>query len=384
MERARAVHEAGQLLTVTEIRSVRRYYHVRDNNNENEALKIYPSEYNHHAIGMLWSTMAQYQTWFGSAPYLAIGIQLLPLTPIAEQRDGLQWTMEMYPSLAESCRADKVCTDNGWSVLQLGILATVGHPESAAKVANGLANSVFTSAGGNGHSLSNTLWYLSTRPAVDKPLALLNKTSSNETGVIAKSVHVLTDCTRPETCTDYVLDTVANEYTCRQRMTWLMDIKGHTEADACFVIAGVQFPAECAACNPNATDTSEDFVAQCPPCTTKQCQSELNRCPSYPQTFVCTDGMSQGGCSSLPWDTRGAQCDHCCELSECPQTTEESSCPLCTRRQCRSSVNTCGKQSLSPFLCVDGPSKSSCSVQPWPLDNGQCDTCCKVVPGCDQ
>ena len=36
---------------------------------------------------MLWSMMAQFQTWFGADAFLAYGIQLMPLTPISEQRD---------------------------------------------------------------------------------------------------------------------------------------------------------------------------------------------------------------------------------------------------------------------------------------------------------
>lgn len=390
MKKAKAIREAGQLLTATEIRSTRRYYHVRDNDNENQALKVYPSEYNHHAIGMLWQTMAQFQTWFGSAPYLAIGIQLLPLTPIAEQRDGLQWSMEMYPSLAESCAADKTCRSNGWSVLQLGILATVGHPKAATKDANTLDHSVFTSAGGNGHSLSNTLWYMSTRPTVEMPLTLHNATAKKafvEINALGPppSKNTLKDCYRPGACIDYVLDTIADEYSCRQRITWLMDTMGHSEMESCAMVGGKQFPKQCGACNPNATDTSHDFVAQCPPCTIKQCESELNRCPDYPQTFVCTDGSSHGGCSRFPWDLRGTQCEQCCELTECPKTSdEESNCPLCTRSQCRSSVNECGEQSLRPFLCTDGPSESDCSTQPWSLATGECKACCKVTPDCEK
>jgi hypothetical protein len=358
---------------------------VRDEDDGNQALKIYPSEYKHHAVGMLWSTMAQYQTWFGSAPYLAIGIQLIPLTPIAEQRDGLQWAMEMYPSLAESCSSDKMCIDNGWSVLQLGELATVGHPQLATKHAEKLSHEVFLSAGGNGHSLSNTLWFLSTRPKVETPLSLSNKTSESHKTDPGASPHKLNHCSRPAMCTDYVLDTIADEYTCRQRITDLMNTMGHTEMESCYTVGSIQFPKQCAPCNPNATETelADVFKAQCPPCTIEQCQSDMNRCPDYPQTFVCTHGMSKGGCSENPWDLRGAQCDNCCELTECPKvSTEEGNCPPCTRSQCRSSVNKCDERSVVPFLCTDGPSKGGCASQPWPFE-GQCEACCKVVPGCE-
>lgn len=266
---------------------------------------------------MMWNTMAQYQTWFGGKPYLAVGIQLLPITPIAEQRDGVQWLTEMYPSFEQTCSANKECEENGWSVLQLASLATIGHPEKAAKHAQRLSSSVFASAGGNGHSLTNTLWYIATRPIVDEPVPIGNATKG-EHETTEDDVHVLTDCLRPKECTDYVLDTIADEYSCRQRITDLMS-KGHTQEEACFTVAKIQFPKQCGACNPNGTDTSGGYSAQCPPCTVDQCQSALNRCPQFRQTFVCTDGPNMGGCSRFPWDVRSTQCTGCCELTECAQ-----------------------------------------------------------------
>ena len=320
------MHEAGLVLTATELRSTRRYYHVRDETNANEALKIYPSEYKNHAIGMLWNTMAQYQTWFGGKPYLAAGIQLLPITSIAEQRDGVEWLTEMYPSFAETCSANKDCEENGWSVLQLASLAAIGHQEDAAKGVDALDASVFTSAGGNGHSRSNTLWYIATRPILDEPAQLGNTTSEEDRGgdendeAERDAVHMLYHCLRPQVCTDYVLDTIADEYTCRQRMTDLMWKEGKTQEEACFTVAKIQFPKQCGACNPNATETSGQHAkAHCPPCTVDQCQSSLNRCPSFTQTFVCTDGPNVGGCSRFPWDTRSPLCNGCCELTECAE-----------------------------------------------------------------
>lgn len=316
VQAAKDIHEAGQVLVATELRSTRRYYHVRQEGNANQALKIYPSEYNNHAIGMMWNTMAQYQTWFGGKPYLAVGIQLLPITPIAEQRDGVQWLTEMYPSFNKTCSENKDCEENGWSVLQLASLATIGYQEEAAKGAQALAPSVFDSAGGNGHSLSNTLWYIATRPTVDQPVQFFNNTKQEDT---TDDPHVLTNCFRQKTCTDYVLDTIADEYSCRQRITDLMYTSGHTQEDACFMVAKIQFPKQCGACNPNATVTTSDVRAQCPPCTVTQCQSDLNRCPRFRQTFVCTDGANLGGCSEWPWDVRSTKCTGCCELTECAQ-----------------------------------------------------------------
>ncbi len=116
-------------------------------------------------------TMVQFQTWFGAAPHLAYGIQLLPLTPISEQRDEIGWAKQLYPALAESCHGVQGCDEEGWGILQYAILATVGYPKEAIAYAESLKGDVFNTAGGNGHSLTNTLWYYSTRPETE-PLNL--------------------------------------------------------------------------------------------------------------------------------------------------------------------------------------------------------------------
>lgn len=57
---ARAVHQAGLILTSTETRSAQRYYQVT---HSNKAKKIYPDVYEPGVVGILWSTMAHYGTW---------------------------------------------------------------------------------------------------------------------------------------------------------------------------------------------------------------------------------------------------------------------------------------------------------------------------------
>lgn len=92
---------------------------------------------------MLWSMMAQFQTWFGSDPFLAYGIQLMPLTPIAEARDEVKWAAEMFPMFKESCESSQVCRDQGWSVLLRGVQATIGDVENAMSEALQLPKDVF-------------------------------------------------------------------------------------------------------------------------------------------------------------------------------------------------------------------------------------------------
>lgn len=108
--------------------------------------------------------MVQEQTWFGREPWKSFGIQLLPLTPIAELRDTQSWVEEMLPQFEGSCMSDPTCEEQGWSVLVFASYATIGKWEMAWKGVSALKDDVFETAGGNGHSRTNTLWYIATRP----------------------------------------------------------------------------------------------------------------------------------------------------------------------------------------------------------------------------
>ena len=70
------------------------------------------------------------------------------------------------PEFERVCSADPVCTREGWSVTVLTLHATLGNIQKAWSGVNDLPEDVFSSAGGNGHSRSNTLWYIATRPAL--------------------------------------------------------------------------------------------------------------------------------------------------------------------------------------------------------------------------
>ena len=156
---AGSVRDMGRLLLATELRSADRYWHVRK-----DGPRIYPKEYQPLVVGMLWSLMAQFQTWFGSAPFLGYGIQLMPLTPIAEKRDEIKWANDVYPIMKESCDAAQDCQDQGWSILLRGLQATIGDKVNALAELIEIPKAAFLSAGGNGHSLTNTIWWIATRP----------------------------------------------------------------------------------------------------------------------------------------------------------------------------------------------------------------------------
>ena len=380
---ASEIRKVGRLLLATEIRSTDRYWHVRQ---KNETFVVYPSEYTQNVVGMLWNTMAQFQTWFGNAPYLPYGIQLLPITVISENRDDARWLEEMYHPFANACNENTACENDGWSVLQLAVLASVGHFDKAFARAQALSVDVFESAGGNGHSRSNTLWYISTRPDVHPivlPLSDLERT--NTSSVPDDQVFVLLDCNAPETCTSAVLERDAGGFTCQERINWLIQTIGKSQSIACAQVGGVEFPNECGECNPSTSREKSVVVqvdAHCPPCSDDVCGSVLNRCPVYERTFLCITGPSRGGCQGEPWPVE-PQCAECCETTNCPSkptivvktVIEPSACPPCPEEMSRKSL--CQIE-VDPYFCVKGPASGGCSPRPWDLASGDCIQCCTV------
>lgn len=160
-ESAKLIQNTGELLTMTEIKAANRYWHVYSSDTHNNT---YPAEYKEPVVGMLYDTMASFQTWFSSYPLVSYGIQLMPFTPVAEMRDDPKWASQLYPQYVDSCEsAGDFCIDNGWSIIQSGLCATTGSRDDALKQALAIPEEVFRSDGGVGQSMSNTIWYIATR-----------------------------------------------------------------------------------------------------------------------------------------------------------------------------------------------------------------------------
>lgn len=101
---------------------------------------------------------------------MSYGIQLIPFTAVAERRDDPEWSKILYPVYAESCEtADEAnngfCEKNGWSIVQACLLAETGEIDDALEMASKIPAKVFVSEGADGHSLSNTIHFISTRKA---------------------------------------------------------------------------------------------------------------------------------------------------------------------------------------------------------------------------
>jgi endo-1,3(4)-beta-glucanase len=245
-ERANSVASTGSVLLAMELRSAKRYWHVK---HEDYPADLYQA-YDHAVVGIMWQTMFQFQTWFGSAPYLVNGIQMLPLTPIAGDRDDDgDWTRNVYSDLVSSC--DDGCVSAGWSIQQIATLGILGYQEEAFISAKNLPQAVFDTPGGNGHSLSNTLWFIASRPDVADPESL-------STGAPAASPdqHTPITCGSSSTCAP-VLDNVADGYSCADRIKWLMNSNALSEQDACSQVADEEFPDECGGCTFQSSPTND-------------------------------------------------------------------------------------------------------------------------------
>eukprot|EP00536_Pseudo-nitzschia_multiseries_P017188 jgi/Psemu1/314122/fgenesh1_kg.1420_\ len=111
--------------------------------------------------------MGTFQTWFAPWAVVSYGIQLIPLTPVAETRDNVEWATELYPLYKEACSdAGDFCEENGWSILQAGLLATTGDQAGAIEQAESVPKEVFSTDGGVGNSMTNTIWYIATRKQI--------------------------------------------------------------------------------------------------------------------------------------------------------------------------------------------------------------------------
>uniref|UniRef100_A0A7S3L7Q4 glucan endo-1,3-beta-D-glucosidase n=1 Tax=Amphora coffeiformis TaxID=265554 RepID=A0A7S3L7Q4_9STRA len=237
---AEAVHSVGRTILSMELRSAKRYWHISHEKDDDDLL----GGYRHGVVGILWQTMFQFQTFFGTAPYFVYGIQLLPLTPVSEQRDGLDWIRSMYSDFSSSCTGD--CVSSGWSIQDIAVLATGGHFDDALDKVNALPDGAFETSGGNGHSRSNTLWWISTRPDVEDPISVLPVPAP--TSLPAPTAPLVITCDKPETCTPEVLDNDAGGFSCGARIRWLITTLNFSEQDACAQVARDEYPNECNGC----------------------------------------------------------------------------------------------------------------------------------------
>eukprot|EP00529_Nitzschia_sp_RCC80_P006369 CAMPEP_0113451066 /NCGR_PEP_ID=MMETSP0014_2-20120614/6150_1 /TAXON_ID=2857 /ORGANISM="Nitzschia sp." /LENGTH=1504 /DNA_ID=CAMNT_0000342417 /DNA_START=487 /DNA_END=5002 /DNA_ORIENTATION=- /assembly_acc=CAM_ASM_000159 len=249
---ANNIHRIGLVLTATELRSTQKYWQIYDDGGDDSTYPAQP--YNAGVVGILWETMIQFTTWFGNSPYLIYGIQLLPITPISEQRDSPKWAEAIYARLSQSC--DNRCVSEGWSVQIFALLAILGKIDEAIELTKSLNPSVYVGPGGNGHSKSNTIWYIATRPQLPSDTSS-SPSIEEQDDVPDFPVFEFTEitCSQPESsvCTETVLDSLAGDYSCRSRIEWLINNESMSETASCSTVAG-EF-SQCRACNPSSSSS---------------------------------------------------------------------------------------------------------------------------------
>ncbi len=74
------IGDFGRMLNTMEIVSTKKYWQMPSYNT------VYPEPFRSNLmVGMVWSTKADYATWFGGNPEFIHGINFLPFTPITEE-----------------------------------------------------------------------------------------------------------------------------------------------------------------------------------------------------------------------------------------------------------------------------------------------------------
>jgi len=166
---ANDLRDFGRLLTAMEMHAADTYWHVRKHS------KIYGEDYGHQVVGILWEHAATHQTWFGGAPYVVSGIQLLPFSPVMEWFVKPDWAKLDLPIYQAQCAADPECK-KGWSwpvCLEQAVLDTTG----AYACLQALPKDAFapSNAAAGGNSLTNSLHWLATRPQAQPPPAVAGR-----------------------------------------------------------------------------------------------------------------------------------------------------------------------------------------------------------------
>ncbi len=137
----------GRLLLAMEIRSAKKYWHVKDNS-------VYPDDFvGGHMVGILWDTKVDYSTWFGANVEYIHGIQMLPFTPITEESLDASFVSVEYNVV------DKSGATNEWLSYMIMDEAVI-DPEVAWNKLNSASISNWA-----GNSKTNALWWIATRAA---------------------------------------------------------------------------------------------------------------------------------------------------------------------------------------------------------------------------
>lgn len=160
----------GRMLVATEMRSAKKYWQMKDDS-------VYPAVFaQNRMVGDLWSTKADYRTWFGAKVEYIHSIQMLPFTPITYDLLSYSFIQKEYPVFA------KANATGEWLSYQI-MAQSILDPDAAWDRAT---NSVLHDFGRN--SRANMLWWIVSRRVPSEPTPI-GKTSANNRNFCSTSRH---------------------------------------------------------------------------------------------------------------------------------------------------------------------------------------------------
>ncbi|KAJ2309510.1 hypothetical protein IWW54_003693 [Coemansia sp. RSA 2705] len=154
--------EFYEIILNMEAASGRRYWHPT----RAQAAQLYGKPFVHNAVGILWSSKADYVTFFGANPEYVYGIQMLPFTPASGMLIKQDWVREAWCPDNSTCAdgmkpAAQSASKNGWAQFLYTAYALVDR--------NAALDNAAACTPDDGNTLTNTLhWiYTSQQLAID-------------------------------------------------------------------------------------------------------------------------------------------------------------------------------------------------------------------------
>lgn len=142
------VKNIGRLLLAVETASAQTYWQIPANST------VYDVPFkDNRAVGVLWSTKADFATWFGQNPEYVYGIQILPITPISESLLSKKWVEDAWPAMSDAAEA----AEDPWKAFLIAAHAVVDK-EAAWEEAQDLVDL------DDGLSRTALLYWIATRP----------------------------------------------------------------------------------------------------------------------------------------------------------------------------------------------------------------------------
>ena len=133
----------------------------------------------------------------------------------------------------------------------------------------------------------------------------------------APTVKTFCNC---QTCTEDVWNSDADGYTCGARISWVLEVMGHPEDQACHLVAGEEFPIKCRGCDPNACAREGSGVQEPKPSIsvplTPVEPAPVPRTPPNGNNPKCggavnTSGSSNTMCQNALWTPTNDPSMHC-------------------------------------------------------------------------